>query len=94
MHVLRIEHPVHDYTFWKNAFDRQPINRQGGGVRHHRIMRPVDDQALVMIDLDFDTSSEAESFHAQLRELWSRVVGNLIENPQARIVELVESGEY
>lgn len=45
-----------------------------------------------MIDLEFDSASEAEAMHAALRELWSRV--DMMHSPQARIVEVVESKEY
>lgn len=94
MHVLRIEHPVRDYARWKAAFDGQAGNRMERGVRHHRVLRSVDDQAVVLIDLDFDSSSDAASFLDHLRELWSRVVGTLIDDPRARIVEVVESEEH
>ncbi len=94
MYVLRIEHSVHDYAVWKQAFDSQPVDREAGGVLHHRIFRPLDDPAFVMIDLDFSTSGEAESFLTQLQQLWTRVVGKLIESPKARIVEIAESADH
>ena len=45
-----------------------------------------------MIDLEFDTASEAEAVRAALREPWDRVV--VMRSPQARISEAVESKEY
>ena len=71
MHILRIEHPVPDYDAWKEAFDSDPIGRQQSGVRRYRILRPTDDPNYVMVDLDFDSASEAEAVHSALRELWS-----------------------
>lgn len=47
-----------------------------------------------MIDLEFDTSTEAEAVLTALRRLWGRVQGEgLIGGPQARIAEEVESLE-
>jgi hypothetical protein len=45
-----------------------------------------------MIDLEFDSASEAETVHAALRELWGRV--DVVRSPQARILEALESKEY
>lgn len=45
-----------------------------------------------MIDLEFDSASEAESVHAALRNLWGRV--GVMHGPQAWIAEAVESKEY
>jgi hypothetical protein len=92
MHILRIEHQVPDYDAWKQAFDSDPLGREQGRVRRYRIQRPVDDPNHVMIDLEFDGAAEAEAFQARLRELWSRV--DVMRDPQARIVEMVEGGEY
>ena len=92
MHILRIEHPVPDYDAWKEAFDSDPISREHSGVRRYRILRPTDDPNYVMIDLEFDSASEAEAVHSALRELWSRV--EVMHSPQVRIVEAVESREY
>jgi hypothetical protein len=36
MHILRIEHPVPNYNAWKAAFDSDPIDREGSGVRRYR----------------------------------------------------------
>ena len=60
-----------------------------------RDLRPIDDPNYVMVDLEFDSSSEAEGFRAALRDLWRRVEAEgLVESPRARIVEAVESKEY
>ena len=94
MHVLRIEHPVPNYDGWKKAFDNDPLGRQKSGVRRHRVLRPIDDPKYVMIELEFDTASEAESMLAAVRALWGRVEGTVMTNPQTRIVEAVETREY
>lgn len=82
MHILRIEHQVPDFEAWKAAFDGDPIGRERSGVRRYRILRATDDPSYVMIDLEFDSASEAEAAHAALRGLWERV--NVMHNPQAR----------
>ena len=94
MVILRIEHPVPDYATWKQAFDSDPVGRQRSGVRRFRIMRSLDDPSFVLIDLEFDTKGEAEALLAAMREIWGRVEGTVMWNPQARIVEIVESKAY
>jgi len=89
MHLLRVEHSVPDFAAWKAVFDDDPVGREGGGVRGYRILRPVDDPNYVLIDLEFDDASAAEAFLVKLGELWARVQGRIMENPQAR-AEVVE----
>jgi ribosomal protein L35AE/L33A len=93
MPILRIEHPVPDFDGWKQAFDSDPVNRRQSGVRRYQILRSMDDPNYVMIDLEFDNKSEAEALLAAMREVWRRVEGTVMWNPQARIVETVESVE-
>ena len=72
------------------AFDSNPIGREKSGVRRYRVLRATDDPNYVMIDLEFDSASEAEAFRA------ARAVGSrrVMHSPQARIVEAVEIKEY
>ena len=53
VHVL-LEHPISDYASWKGAFDRDPIDREGSGVRAYRILRPIDRPDYIAVDLEFD----------------------------------------
>ena len=46
-----------------------------------------------MIDLEFDTKSEAEGLLAAMRKVWADVEGRIMVNPQAKIVEVVETKE-
>lgn len=94
MYILRIEHQVPNYEGWKRAFDSDPVIREKSGMRSYRILRPIDDPNYVMIDLDFNTASEAEAHLATLRVLWGRVEGTVMMNPQVRIVEAVETKDY
>jgi hypothetical protein len=91
-YVLRIQHSVPDYAAWKEAFDGDPIGREESGVRRHRVQRAVDDPGHVMIDLEFDDADQAEAFHGKLEELWARV--QVMRDPSARLVEVVDSQEY
>lgn len=64
-------------------------------MRRYRVLRPTDDPNYIIVDFEFDGSSEAEAFRAKLRELWRRVEGDLgLGSHQARIVEAVETTEY
>jgi hypothetical protein len=97
MHVLQIEHPIRDFDTWKMAFDRLHGRRQQSGARGYRVLQPADDPNYVMIDLEFDSASEAEAFLAFLqRDVWpSRdAAPALMGDPQTRIVEVVEVREY
>jgi hypothetical protein len=94
MVILRIEHPVADFDGWKKAFDSDPVGREKSGVRRYQILRPLDDANYVMIDLEFDTVGQAEALLAAMRVVWGRVQGAIMTNPQARIVEAVETREY
>jgi len=94
MYILRIEHPIFNFEEWKKAFDSDPIGREKSGVRRYRILRPVDDEKYVMIDLEFATVSQAEAVLAALRVLWGRVEGTIMMNAQTRIFEAVEIVEY
>jgi hypothetical protein len=95
MPILQIEHAVRDYDAWKQAFDSDPVGRERGGVRRYRVLRPTDDPNYIVVDLEFDSATEAEAFRSALRNLWGRVGSDLgLENPRARIVETVESKEY
>jgi hypothetical protein len=90
MPTLRIEHSVPDFTGWKHAFDSDPADRKGSGVRRYQVMRSVDDPNYVMIDLEFDSLAEAEGLLTKMRRVWSGDGRNVMRNPQARIVDTVE----
>ena len=94
MYVLHIEHPVPNYEGWKRAFDSDPMGRAQAGVRRHRVLRAVDEPNYVVIDLEFDTAAQAEALLTRLRGLWDRVAGEVMTDPQARIVEIVEQRDY
>ena len=90
MPSLHIEHPITDFTTWKGAFDRLSGLREQAHVRGHRVQRPVGDPHYVVIDLDFDTTAEAEAFLEVLRtRVWSTSANSpaLAGTPQTTILE-------
>jgi hypothetical protein len=93
MPILRIEHAVPDFTAWKQAFDSDPADRKGSGVRRYQVMRSVEDPNYVMIDLEFDSLDEADGLLTKMRRVWSGDGQKVMRNPQARIVDSVESRE-
>lgn len=91
MLILRVQHAVPDFDRWKQAFDNDPMDRKGSGVRRYQVHRSVADPNFVMIDLELDTASEAEQLLEKLRHLWAGPGGAVMRNPEAWIVETVES---
>ena len=96
MPVIQLEHSVKDFELWKAAFDRDPIDRRGLGVRRHRVLRPLDDPHYVVVELDFDTTEQAEACRVALGRLWASRADApaLLGAPQVRIVEAVEELAY
>lgn len=47
-----------------------------------------------MIDLDFNTTQQAEALLAAMRVVWGRVEGAIMTDPKARIVTAVETKAY
>jgi hypothetical protein len=94
MPVVRIEHSVPNFDKWKQAFDRDPADRKGSGVRRYQIFRLQNDPNYVMIDLEFDSLEDAEGLLTKMRRVWGSDEGQrVMRNPQARIVDTVETIE-
>ncbi len=91
MYILQIEHPVPNYEGWKKAFDSDPVNRKQSGVRRYKISRKIDDPNYVIVDLEFDNLTDAEACHEKLKSLWNRVEGTVMNNPQSKIIEVIDS---
>ena len=97
MPTVQIEHSITSYDTWKAAFDRDPVGREGSGVRRYRIFRPIDDPNYIAVDLEFDDAPRAEAFRAALENMWrspqaAPALGGA--TPRSRIVEEVETVEY
>jgi len=96
MPTLQLEHAIKDFAMWKAAFDRDPIDRRSLGVRRHRVSRPLDDPNYVVVELEFDTATEADACRVALRRLWSsrQAAPALMGDPRVSIVEVVDDQEY
>jgi hypothetical protein len=94
MPILQIEHKVPNFDGWKRAFDSDPINRKKSGVRRYQIFQPTDDPNYVILNLDFDHISEAETTLTALRNLWNQVEGSVMIGPKTKILHVIESKEY
>ena len=93
MATLRIEHPISDYATWRRAFNSFAPARDRAGVQRHRILRPVDDERYVCVDLDFTTVHAAEEFLEFLRtSVWSDATRApaLAGTPQTRILTSID----
>ena len=93
MPVVRIEHSVANFDKWKQTFDSDPANRKGSGVRRYRVLRLRSDPNYVMIDLEFDSTPEAEAFVEKMATIWGGPGRSVMQNPTARIAEIIETKE-
>jgi hypothetical protein len=90
MPTLHIEHPITDFGAWSSAFARFADARRQAGVRAQSVQRPAGDPNYVVVDLDFGTRGEAETF---LRFLTTQVWGTpqnapaLAGSPKTMILE-------
>ncbi len=91
MPLLRVQHVVPNFEAWKRAFDSDPIARQASGVRGYKIHRAIANPNFVVIDLEFTAIAEAQTFLEKLRALWAGHGDAVMRNPEAWILETVES---
>jgi hypothetical protein len=94
MATLRIEHGIHDYDRWQQAFDSFDAVRANAGVRGFVIRQPVDDTKYLMLDLEFDSAPVAEEFARFLHEhVWSSPASSpaLDGVPSTRILNVVRT---
>ena len=89
MATLHIRHGITDFDTWASAFSRFADARRDAGVRGFRVLRPVDDPAYVVIELDFDTREAAESFRDFLHtNVWIPGVSPaLVGTPETMVLE-------
>jgi hypothetical protein len=93
MPVVRIEHAVPNFEKWKQAFDSDPADRKGSGVRRYQVSRRCDDPNYVFIDLEFDSAEKAEAFLRMMERIWSGPGKAVMQGPRASITDLVEAKE-
>ena len=93
MATLHIEHPITDLATWRGAFDRFAEARAGAGVTASRIFQPVDDDAYVIVHLDFDSAEAASGFRRFLEtNVWSTPANSpgLAGSPTALVLKSVD----
>lgn len=93
MPTLHIEHEINDFDVWTAAFAQFAEVRRRSGVRGQSVRRPVDDPHYVVIDLEFATVAEAESFRDFLRtKVWASPESSpaLVGLPQTQVFEEVD----
>jgi hypothetical protein len=93
MIIVRIEHSIQNFDKWKQAFDNDPADRKGSGVRRYQILRPQDDPNYVMIDLEFDSADKADGFLRNMQRIWDGPGKGVMQNPRGRIAEVAEVKE-
>lgn len=91
MPILRIQHAVPDYEAWKRAFDSDPMDRKGAGVRHYQVYRALGEPNLIMIDLEFEALEAAERMLEGLHQLWRGPGGAVMRDPRAWLLDRVET---
>lgn len=91
MPIVRIEHSVPSFDKWREAFDSDPADRKGSGVRRYTVLRLQDDPNYVMVDLEFDGTPEAEAFVEMMQRIWGGAGKAVMQNPRARIADVVEA---
>ncbi len=90
MATLHIEHAITDFPTWKAAFDRFAAKRAEAGVTAHRIHLLHDDPTFLVLQLDFPTVAQAESFRDFLEtRVWSTPANSpgLAATPRARVLD-------
>jgi hypothetical protein len=92
---LRIEHSVPSFEKWKQAFDGDPADRKGSGVRRYQILRLRDDPNDVLIDLEFDSINEVEAFlrTMTMQRIWGGPGKAVMQNASGRDADVVEAKE-
>ena len=92
MTTLHIENTVRDYDAWKGAFDKFDRARRDRGVRSYRISRSQQDDAKVLVDLEFDNVTRAEEFREFLLGVWRtpQSQGLLTEHTEPVVLEVLE----
>ena len=89
MATLHIEHPITDLETWLGAFGRFEEARSKAGVKAQRVHQPVDDDHYIYVELDFDSTEQAEAFKGFLEtNVWSNPEASpgLDGTPRARVL--------
>ncbi len=55
--------------------------------------QPIGNSKLVIVELDFENIDQLNSTLQALQNLWNKVEGSVMTNPQTKILEIIESKE-
>ena len=94
MATLHIEHPITDLETWLGAFNAVAEIRSQVGCRSELVRHPAGNPNHVVVDLEFDTVDQAESFLEFLRtQIWAVPENSpaLAGSPDAVILETVNT---
>jgi hypothetical protein len=95
MVTLQLEFRCPDWDAWKARFDADPMDRQGSGVRQHRLLRAADDPSYVIGLLEFDDLDTATAFRAKGREMWQQAeASGLMKDVRVTVLTDVEAATY
>ena len=89
---LHIEHAITDLATWTGAFRALAEGRRQMGVTKETVRQPIDDERYIVVDLDFDTSEQAEAFLGFLRDhVWANPENApaLVGTPEGRVLQTV-----
>jgi hypothetical protein len=91
MTTLHIENTVRDYATWEVAFDKFERFRADKGVKSYRICRNAGDPNQITIDLEFESTAEAEAFIPHLQQIWGTPQSReqLVAHEAPKVMELV-----
>lgn len=92
MTSLHIEHPITDLAAWTTAFSALAEVRCQAGVRAEQVRHPIGDPNFVVLDLEFDSTDQAEAFlHFLQSQVWAVPENSpaLAGTPEAKILESV-----
>jgi hypothetical protein len=93
MPTLHIEHRITDLVTWTAAFDRFAEIRRRAGVTSEAVRQLHGDDRSIVIDLEFETTDDAEAFRRFLEtQVWALPTNSpaLVGTPEARVLVPVD----
>ncbi len=90
-HII-VRHRVKDYGTWKEAFDTFVDSREAGGERSFQVFRDEGDANLVSIIFKWDDLENAHRFMESVELKEAMGAAGVIEEPDIRFVQEVDSG--
>lgn len=91
MIYIHLRHTVHDYAWWREAFDNHAPARQAGGATGHLlILRDIDDPHNVTVILGWSDVQKARAFTESVSLQEALQQSGVIAPPQIRF--LIDAG--